>query len=299
MFWSARDASQNPRRKTTEVERDQGRFWKGGLISVMHTSAASLPKIETLWRDFLLPKEHGSWSLAFEPLALALLVAPSTPGAFLALAIAAVFFARRPLRLAWRDREPKRRELATGVLSGCLVTLACAFAAAVTFGGIDWLMWLAPAAIAGAIFAWCDLRGEGREEFAEIAGAAAFALVPAAFAILADWSALSAAALSIVMLGRSVPSVMSVRAFLRAAKSGKRRDGPALVVAGLAFFAAVLLVRLGVAPWFAVVALAVLALRTLALLVVVRPAWRASTLGMMEAVLGLVFVVGLAACWGS
>jgi hypothetical protein len=30
-------------------------------------------------RDLLLPKEHGGWSLAFEPVALGLLVAPSGP----------------------------------------------------------------------------------------------------------------------------------------------------------------------------------------------------------------------------
>lgn len=257
------------------------------------------PQPLLLWRDFVMPKEHGSWSLAFEPLALALLVAPSTPGAFLAVAMVAGFFARRPLRLAWRDRQPARRETAARVLAGCVFVATGAFATAVAVGGFGWLIWLAPAAIAGALFAWCDLRGEGREEFAEIAGAAAFAFVPAAFAILAGWDALPASALSLVMAGRAVPSVMGVRAFLRAAKGGQRRDWPALLMAGLFLFVAVLLVQRGAAPLFAAVALAALALRTLALLVVIRPAWRASTLGMMEAVLGLVFVVGLGTCWAS
>src|SRR4051812_29770921 len=52
-----------------------------------------------------LPKEHGSWSLAFEPLALGMLLAPSLAGgAFLAAAVA-VFFARRPGKVAF-SREP-------------------------------------------------------------------------------------------------------------------------------------------------------------------------------------------------
>lgn len=47
-----------------------------------------------------LPKEHGSWSLALEPLALGLLVAPSLAGGALAGAVLAGFFARRPLKAA-------------------------------------------------------------------------------------------------------------------------------------------------------------------------------------------------------
>ena len=61
-------------------------------------------------RELLLPKEHGSWSLAFEPVALGLLVAPSWAGGALALAAAAGFFLRRPLKLALTlpDNDPRR-----------------------------------------------------------------------------------------------------------------------------------------------------------------------------------------------
>ena len=58
--------------------------------------ATSLPTLKSL----LLPKEHGSWSLAFEPLVLGLLVAPSVGGLGLAAAMIAGFFLRRPLKLA-------------------------------------------------------------------------------------------------------------------------------------------------------------------------------------------------------
>ena len=47
------------------------------------------------WREAIkltLPNEHGSWSLALEPLALGLLVAPSAAGAALGLAAACGFF---------------------------------------------------------------------------------------------------------------------------------------------------------------------------------------------------------------
>jgi hypothetical protein len=39
------------------------------------------------------------------------------------------------------------------------------------------------------------------------------------------------------------------------------------------------------------------ALRTFVLLVVVRPAWRARTVGILEAVLGVMFVAAMAIVW--
>lgn len=80
----------------------------------------------TAWRDLLLPKEHGSWSLAFEPLGLALLVMPSVGGAWLAVAVVAVFFARRPMRIGFREARAERRRAAWaafGVLA-CVATAA-------------------------------------------------------------------------------------------------------------------------------------------------------------------------------
>ncbi|MES1167658.1 MAG: YwiC-like family protein, partial [Oleiharenicola lentus] len=48
-----------------------------------------------------LPREHGSWFLVLEPLALGLLVAPSSAGGALAVATLAAFFMRRPLKPAF------------------------------------------------------------------------------------------------------------------------------------------------------------------------------------------------------
>ncbi|HEX2855345.1 MAG TPA: YwiC-like family protein [Opitutaceae bacterium] len=263
-------------------------------------SSAIFPgvRIGLWWRDFLCPKEHGSWSLAFEPLALGLLVAPSSGGGCLALALAAGFFARRPLRMAVQHRvDASRRLTAAWTVAGCAGAALFAGAAAVRLGGTAWLIWLLPVAAAGAAFAWFDAHGAGREELAEVSGAAAFALTPATLAILAGWPPLSATALAVVMVGRSVPSVLCVRAFLRRAKTGRSGNGLALVTSSAALLATVFVVARGGAPLFAGVALAAFFLRALALLVVIRPAWRARTVGMLEAVLGVVFVLGLAAAW--
>ena len=262
-------------------------------LSLTSPSTASV----SLWRDCVAPKEHGSWSLAFEPLALSLLVAPSVPGALLAVALAGGFFARRPLRMVGSERRADRRLAARWAFFLCLATAALCLAGSVGLAGWVWVVWLVPMMVAGSVFAIYDTQGGGREEVAEVAGSAAFALAPAAFATVAGWGAASAGSLALLMVARSVPSVLFVRAFLRATKTGVRRDVPALVAAGAALATAVFLFQRGIAPWFAVMAMLVFFLRALAVLVVFRPKWRASRIGMIEAGFGVGFVVGLAVAW--
>jgi hypothetical protein len=54
-------------------------------------------------RELVLPKEHGSWSLAIEPVVFGLIAAPSVAGGWFGLAVLAAFFARRPVRIALRN----------------------------------------------------------------------------------------------------------------------------------------------------------------------------------------------------
>ena len=244
-----------------------------------------------------MPREHGSWSLAFEPLALGLLVAPSAAGALLALAVAAAFFARRPLRIAWGDDSSERRAAARSALFVCAAIAAAFFIGAVAFVGPTWTQWLVPSAAAGAVFLAFDLRQGGREELAEIAGSAAFAFLPAAFAAAAGWSTPAALVLGFVMVGRAVPTVLYVRARLRGAKTGIARPGPALVAAALAFIGGVLFAALRLAPVTIAVLLGLLAVRSVVLLVFPRPALRARTLGLVESAIGACFVFCAAAAW--
>jgi hypothetical protein len=147
------------------------------------------------------------------------------------------------------------------------------------------------------LFLSFDLRNAGREEPAEIAGSAAFALLPAAIAIFDGAAPAVAIALGLVMCGRAVPTVLSVRAALRGAKTGIRRPAPAIIAAFVALAVGMVLAGNGLAPEMAAAALAVLALHTVGLLVFPRPVLRARTIGMIEAVLGLAFVVVVASAW--
>ena len=90
------------------------------------------------WREIVWPREHGSWSLALEPLALGLLVAPSLAGTWFALAVLAGFLARRPLKMAVKDAKPERRAAARGLLAVCGIVAGGAFGACVVLGGVAW-----------------------------------------------------------------------------------------------------------------------------------------------------------------
>ena len=92
------------------------------------------PSGVSLWRDCIAPKEHGSWSLAFEPIALSLLLAFSVPGALFAVVLAAVFFARRPMRIVRVEQRAERRLAAWEALGACAVI---ALAAGVAFSGLS------------------------------------------------------------------------------------------------------------------------------------------------------------------
>jgi hypothetical protein len=246
-----------------------------------------------------LPKEHGSWSLALEPLALGLLVAPSWAGGALAGAALAGFFARRPLKAALDPADSPRRTTARRTL-GLWAMLA-------VVGLVEMLVlapWVAlwpllPAAVLGAVFVWFDAQGDSRAAAAEVAGSAAFAFVPAAFATLAGLPVAVALALAVLALARSVPTVLVVRTCLRLAKGALAARALPLQVSAVALAALVALGARGLVPVVAVVFGAILFVRALWLLGPWRPAWPAKRIGMMEAILGLLYVLLSAANWPS
>jgi hypothetical protein len=245
----------------------------------------------------VLPKEHGGWSLALEPLVLGLVAAPSAAGAALAAAVLAGFFLRRPVKIFFGGTEDVRRPAALGAVVGLGVLAVAALALAAMLTAPSRLWPLLPAALAGAVFAWFDSRHEGREAAAELAGAAAFAFVPAALASAAGWPPAPALALAAVMAGRSVPTVMTVRAYLRRLKGQPVSRLPAITASFAALAGFVLMVRAHLAPEVAVWCGALLAARALVLLGPAAPGLKANTVGLAEAGFGGVLVLVLALSW--
>ena len=244
-----------------------------------------------------LPKEHGSWSLALEPLALGLLVAPSWAGGALATAALAGFFARRPLKTALTAPVSPRR---TAARLNLLLwsALAAAGLGLAAFLGSPAALWpLLPAALLGALFVTFDLQNDSRAAAAELAGCACFAFVPAALATLAGAPPATALAITALAAARSLPTVMTVRTALRLAKGENLGRQAPLATTGLATAALGALTVTGLVPWTAAALGLLLLARTLWLLGPARPLWPARRIGMAEGLLGLGYVLVLAATW--
>ncbi|MFA5058428.1 MAG: YwiC-like family protein [Opitutaceae bacterium] len=260
------------------------------------TSPSETPYFRGMIR-LVLPKEHGSWSLALEPLTLGLLASPSTAGAALAVAVLAGFFLRRPVKLLLGGSADPRRPQALSALILLGTTAAASLALAAVLSSLGQLWPLLPAVPAGAAFMWFDARGESREAAAELTGALALAMIPAAFATLAGWPPAPALALAAIMAGRSVPAVMTIRTYLRRQKGQAVSAGLALAASAAAVAGAMLLARADLAPRASTVVMAALLIRTGVLLGPVRPQLPASKVGVAESVLGGILVIVLALGW--
>ncbi len=253
------------------------------------------------WRaaiQLTLPKEHGSWSLALEPVAFGLLVAPSAAGGTLAVAALAGFFLRRPLKILLCELDCERWKIARASVFVLTIFAAVGLLLAVRLGRVENFWPLIPAALAGLVFVWADSRNEAREGTAEIAGAVTFGILPAVFAALAGWSVNQSLALAAMSLNRSVPTVLTVRTRLRMAKQQKVSVLPAIMA---------VLVGTGLMTWFAVQHLAPWLAPAFAVVFVVRTFWlllwrpqiTARQIGITEAVLGGLMLLVLAMTWKS
>jgi len=261
----------------------------------MPATSATSPLRATRTSVFL-PKEHGSWSLALEPLALGLIAAPSVAGGALALATVAAFFARRPLKalLASDGATPR-----PGALPAFVLLAACSAAGLATvaaLGGIAPLWPLLLAAPCGVLFLHFDWQGESRAAAAELAGGTAFALLPAALATLAGWHAPAALGLAAIMVARTLPTILTVRTCLRLNKRQPAAPFRPIAAAAGALIGIGALAAFALVPWIAVAGAFLLLARTGLLVSPARPAWSARRIGFSEAVIGLLYVtaIGLA-----
>jgi len=248
------------------------------------------------WR-LILPKEHGSWSLALEPVALGLLAAPSRSGGFLALAAVSGFFLRRPLKLLLQARADDRRPLAMICVTGLIFLAILGLTLAAVLGTLPAVWPLIPAAAAGFGFAWFDSRGENRAGSAEVCGALAFACLPAALAMLAGWTPAAALALTAIMLARSVPTVLLVRTLLRRAKGQPVKAAPAITINLLATGSLLFLALRSWMPWLPAIISSLLLARAFWYLSSARLPLTARKLGILEMMLGIVVVLTAALSW--
>ena len=183
------------------------------------TSLASTERPAAInFRPLALPVEHGGWGILLEPLALAMLVAPSRAGALVGAAAFFGFLARHPLKLALQDLVRGHAFARTRwcwVFAGwysALATYSIAFAISQSSTRIliPFAM-VAPLAIVTMIQ---DARRKGRSIVPEVCGAIAMSSTAASAGIAAGLSYSAAFTLMALIAARSIPTIFFVHALL-------------------------------------------------------------------------------------
>lgn len=255
------------------------------------TSSAPSRTNRPVLRPLVLPTEHGGWGFLFEPIVLALAVRPSWDGLLVALAFVFGFLTRQPLRLALQDalrgRAYPRTRLCWIFAAGYALLGVAMLALAVWLSSWAVLIPLGLVAPLGVVQILHDAHNRSRELLPELTGATAMCSSAAAIAIAGGMRIVPAFAIAGIVLARTIPSIVYVRALLTRAHG--KSASPILPLALHAL--AIPLVAL-IASKLAVAAMLVLFARAAWFLG--RPVPRAQTIGWMEIAFGAI-VVALAA----
>ena len=242
----------------------------------------SFPARSLSLRPLALPAEHGGWGFLFEPMLLGLLVAPSWSGALVGTAALFGFLARHPLKLALQDamrgRTYPRTWYCRALVAAYLAGGALSLAAAVMMSGARVLIPLGivvPLALTQVLY---DAHRRERELLPELSGAAAMASIAAAVAIAGGMRIIPAFGLAGIIVARTLPSILYVRAML-----GRMPAWPSIAL----HVVAIACVALYAGP-YAIAAMVVLLLR--AMWGLSHDAPRAQTIGWREIVFGALTV---------
>lgn len=251
-------------------------------------------------RAIALPVEHGGWGLLGEPVVVGLAVAPSWPGAGVAVLAACAFLARHPLKLAAADWRRGRRTARTALAERFALLYAAGAVAGLTLAlaGAARFWWpLAAAAPLGLFQLAHDARNRGRSLWPELAGGVALGSVAAAEVLAAGAALAGALALWALLAGKAAAAILYVRARLRCDRGAAfDRAGTAAAHAVLVGVAAALAAR-GLGPWLAVAAAALLAARAWHGLSRFHRRVRPQAVGFTELAYGIAFAAALAVGW--
>lgn len=171
-------------------------------------------------KNIALPAEHGGWGFVLEPVLLGLLVAPTLPGACLAIATLAAFLARQPLKMVMGDyrrgRRLRRTPIAERFALIYISVAALSFLAAIkTSDSYEFLLPILLAAPGAFIQLTYDRASRSRLLLPELAGATAMASVAASIALMGGWRRGLAFGLWALLVARVVPTILYVRARLK------------------------------------------------------------------------------------
>jgi hypothetical protein len=253
-------------------------------------------------KSIAFPPEHGSWGFLLEPIVLGLLVAPSLAGVFLSLAALGAFLARHPLKFVITDhRKGKRYPRTVAAERFALVYSVVALVGAgitVLLAGFEMLLPLV-IAVPFALAQVVDyVQNKGRDLVPELAGSCAIAVTASCLVLAGGGSITLALMLWIILIARSIPSILYVRARLRLEKGKPFSVRPVLISNGVALLVVAALALLGEIPVLVVIGVTVLFGRALYGLSRYRKTAPAKIIGIWEMIYGLMLVVLAAVGYG-
>jgi len=242
-----------------------------------------------------LPPEHGAWGLLLEPILAGLGVAWSWAGLLLGLGVLGGFLLRHPLKIITQDRgrgkHYARTALAERVALAYTILAAGGLLGGLLLAGPEVLLPVPLAAPLAILLLISYVQNRGRDLGPQIAGVGALAGTATAVALAGGATTGTALALWAIMVGRSIPSILYIRARLRLEKGKPFALAPVAAANALAVGGVGALAVVGLVPALAVVALAILLVRALHGLSSRRRQARVQTLGFLELGFGALTVL--------
>jgi hypothetical protein len=146
---------------------------------------------------------------------LGMLVAPSWAGLWICLAALGIFLIHQPLRIVVKDRLRGRRFARTGYAARfaavyAVLALVSLGLAVLTAPAAFWIPLLLAVPLAGIQLLY-ESRNRGRELVPEVCGAIALGATAPAIAMASGCSSMLAALLWLLVILRSIPSILYVR----------------------------------------------------------------------------------------
>ncbi len=261
--------------------------------SLPSVDSSPAPATRSALRAVAVPTEHGGWGLTLEPIALGLLIAPSTAGLLLGLAALLGFLVRTPLKFVLVDRRRHRhlertRTAEHVAMVEVLVIAALVTGAVLNAGAAFWWPALvaAPLIVTGFVY---DARSRSRRLIPELAGSIGIAAI-AAMILLADGAtAALSGAIWLVLAARCATSIPFVRDEI-ARLHDRAPAGGAWLIGDLS----AIVLAVGAAllePEVLAGSLTVLGIVAFQRLPLARHASRAAMVGAQQIVLGLTLVL--------
>jgi len=268
------------------------------LIRMLAARELSIPTRHVRLRPIALPVEHGGWSLLLEPILLGLLLAPSIAGLCLSLGALSAFLLRHPLKLALRDLRHRRLTTRTRFIHCFAFVYATSailfFTVMVKLGGsksVTPLLIATPMVFLQLSF---DFSGRSRALIAELAGSIAAGSLATSLAVNAGWSLKNGSILWILVIARSVPTILYLRTRVYMLHGKSVSATPAIFAHVIATIVVLSMIRMGVAPVLALIAMLILLVRALIGLSNLDRNPTAKKLGMREMMFGAITVLTVA-----